>query len=124
LSKLKLPRTDRMGLVGALIRVDQAIDAAKEANAETVTLHIDDISAYVIEANSCRDSIALGRKEWRERWFGSGPDRGSMICAVTGPFDLHGEQIAHFGDAEGIHQTVSKIVLLHNARLSEHESAR
>ena len=112
-----------MALVGALIRVDQAIETAKKAHAETVTLYVDDISAYVIEANNCRDSIALGRTEWRERWHGSGPDRGSMICAVN-KHGGHGEQIAHFGDAPGIHEKVSRIVLLHNARLSDHESAR
>ena len=112
-----------MALVGALNRVDHAIETAKASHAETVTLNLDDICAYVIEANACRDSIALGRMEWIERWYGSGSDRGSMICAKS-PSGGHGEQLAHFGDAEGIHQAVSRIVLLHNARLSEHDSAR
>ncbi|MEH3121128.1 MAG: hypothetical protein PGN16_03970 [Sphingomonas phyllosphaerae] len=51
-------------------------------------------------------------ERWRERWYGSEPQKGSAIT------DELGNLIAYFGGDETAHAEVTKIVSAHNATLS------
>lgn len=71
-----------------------------------------------------RDELAMGQRFWTENWAGSGVEgegdalrRGSSIWTVD-KHGCRGEMIAHFGDQDGTHEAVGKIVLLHNAAMN------
>ena len=48
----------------------------------TVAIQIDDLRAVINMMDELRDTIALGRRQWTERWNGSPPERGSAIWSV------------------------------------------
>lgn len=56
--------------------------------------------------------VAQAEGVWRERWYGSEPEKGSAIT------DERGNLVAYFGGDETTHAAVTKIVALHNAALS------
>ncbi|WP_150131803.1 hypothetical protein [Sphingomonas carotinifaciens] len=53
-----------------------------------------------------------GAVRWRERWYGSDPQRGSSI------FDEAGNLIAYFGGDEKTHDATTAAVAAHNAALA------
>ena len=55
---------------------------------------------------------ATGKAKWRERWYGSDPQKGSAIT------DEHGNLIAYFGGDEATHAAVTKAVIAHNSALA------
>lgn len=84
----------------------------------TVAIAIDDLRAVIDEMTAMRDTLALGKRHWRERWYGSDPQRGSSVCATT-EHGLHGEVIAYLGGDEETHKEVRKLVLAHNAAMMQ-----
>lgn len=83
----------------------------------TVAIQIDDLRAVITQMDRMRDTLARGRKEWIERWYGSEPQRGSAICAV-GLHGGHGETIAYLGGDEETHALAHKLVAMHNSTLA------
>lgn len=53
-----------------------------------------------------------GAVKWRERWYGSEPQRGSSI------YDELGNLIAYLGGDEATHRLATQIVTAHNAALA------
>jgi hypothetical protein len=106
-----------MATVKALRRVRDALDRAEAeypilaAPDGTVAVSIVDLRTVLQEMDRMRDTLALGRQEWRERWYGSPPERGSSIVTVRG--DL----VAYVGGDQDTHDAVSQIVATHNASL-------
>lgn len=77
----------------------------------TVAVAIEDLRTLFEMFDEMRDTLALGREEWRQRWYGSPPMRGSSVVTVTGA------TIAYLGGNEETHAEVGKIVAAHNASL-------
>lgn len=84
----------------------------------TVAVQIDDLRALLNEESRLRDFIALAKAEWTCCWYGSDPGRGSSIWTVN-KHGARSEMVAHFGDAEGVHDAVRTIVSMHNAALAQ-----
>jgi len=61
--------------------------------------------------NASDAAVPAGEGMWRERWYGSEPQRGSAIV------DARGNLIVHFGGDEGTHRLTTKIVSAHNAAM-------
>jgi hypothetical protein len=107
----------------ALSRVCKALERAEAelpqlaAPDGTVALQIDDLRAVITQMDRMRDTLALSRKEWIERWYGSEPQRGSSICTV-GKHGGHGETIAYLGGDEETHKLAQKLVSIHNSMLA------
>lgn len=115
-----------MGLpydVGAVSRIVAALEQAEHegpllaAPDGTVAVKIEDLRAMVDKMDHMRDTLALGKMFWRERWYGSAPFKGSSIVTEGG------QTIAYLGGNEETHSEVSKIVAAHNAALNESMSA-
>ena len=87
----------------------------------TVAIAIDDLRAVIDEMTAMRDTLALGKRHWLQRWYGSEPQRGSSVCAAT-EHGLHGELIAYLGGDEETHKAVGKLVAAHNAALAQFEA--
>ncbi len=87
----------------------------------TVAIAIDDLRAVIDEMTAMRDKLALGKRHWLPRWYGSQPGRGSSVCAVT-EHGMHGEVIAYLGGDAETHKEVGKLVAAHNAALMQPRS--
>lgn len=82
----------------------------------TVAVNIDDLRAFIARYQRMQNTLAMGKRYWIERWYGSDPERGSAICVATD----HGGQgavLAYLGGDEETHRAVSKVVAAHNAAL-------
>lgn len=106
-----------MAQVKALFRVRSALDRAEEeqpllaAPDGTVAVSIVDLRSMFEQMDAMRDTLALGRQEWRERWYGSPPQQGSSIVTTRGAL------VAYIGGNEETHSAVSQVVAAHNASL-------
>lgn len=108
---------------GALQRVEAALVRAETEEPQlaapdgTVSVQIDDLRSTLAQMDRMRDTLALGKQFWRERWYGSEPERGSAIC-VVGRDGGHGELLAYLGGDEKTHHAVQSVVAAHNAALA------
>lgn len=108
----------------ALKRIRAELDRAESelpqlaAPDGTVAVQIDDLRAVITMMDELRDTIALGKRQWTERWNGSQPAQGSAIWSVD-EYGRATQMLAYFGGDEATHDAVSRIVALHNARLIE-----
>jgi hypothetical protein len=109
---------------GALRRVVQSLERAESELSQlaapdgTVAIQIDDLRSVIKQMDRMRDTLALGQQFWAERWYGSEPERGSAICAVSRTGGA-GELIAYLGGDEKTHAAAGLIVAAHNAALNE-----
>lgn len=97
-------------------RLEQAEDELPRLAAPDgrVAIPIDALRALMDEFAEMQNMLALGKRAWIERWYGSDPERGSAICIAT-EFGAHGELLAHFGGDQKTHDAVTKVVSAHNA---------
>jgi hypothetical protein len=104
--------------VQAIFRVVAALERAEQEHPHlaapdgTVAVQIEDLRALVDQLDEQRDTLALGRSFWRERWYGSAPERGSSIVTERGA------TVAYLGGNEETHDEVRKVVAAHNAALN------
>lgn len=79
----------------------------------TVAVDIEQLRIVVDAFDRMRDTLALGKMEWRGCWYGSPPFKGSSIVTEGG------DTLAYLGGNEETHSEVGKIVAAHNAALAE-----
>ena len=69
-----------------------------------------DIEQWKDRALAAERILALSGQHWRERWYGSGPQKGSWIYADRDP-------VAFIGPDATAHALTTAIVMAHNAAL-------
>lgn len=74
-----------------------------------VSVPIAELRLFCNEQSRLQDLFALSRQQWRGRWHGSEPLRGSSILGKSGAM------LAYLGDGEGMHDKAGEIILAHNA---------
>ena len=74
-----------------------------------------DIEQWKDRCMAAERVLAMAPMRWREKWFGSPPQKGSWIYADRDP-------VAFIGETEADHAECGKIVLAHNAALEAAEA--
>lgn len=74
-----------------------------------------DIEQWKDRCMAAERVLAMAPMRWREKWFGSPPQKGSWIYADRDP-------VAFIGETEADHAECGKIVLAHNAALESAET--
>lgn len=120
--KMNVERAERAALRRVIVALERAENEYSKLAAPdgSVAVDIDDLRSVITQMDRMRDTLALGRQYWIERWYGSEPERGSAIC-IVGPTDRsgHGELLAYLGGDETTHKAVGIIVAAHNAALDD-----
>ena len=113
---------ERLSLIHAYRAIRAALARAEDeyprlaAPDGTVAVKIEHLRAITDETESMMNVLALGRRRWIGRWYGSEPDRGQSIHVVNA-HGGHGELVAYLGDAKGIHEAADALIAAHNAAL-------
>lgn len=118
-SLTNVARAERQALARVVANLERAEEELSQLAAPdgSVAINIDDLRSVIKQMDYMRDTLALGKREWVERWYGSEPERGSSVCAVS-KSGGHGELIAYLGGDDKTHIAVGRLVLAHNAALA------
>ena len=116
-------RAERQALMRVRANLERAEAELSELAAPdgSVAIQIDDLRSVITQMDRMRDTLALGKRFWIERWHGSEPQRGSAICAVN-KHGGHGVLIAYLGGDENTHKAALALVSAHNAALAESDA--
>lgn len=123
-SLTNVARAERQALARVVANLERAEEELSQLAAPdgSVAINIDDLRSVIKQMDYMRDTLALGKREWVERWYGLEPERGSSVCAVS-KSGGHGELIAYLGGDDKTHIAVGRLVLAHNAALAALSSA-
>jgi hypothetical protein len=108
----------------AINRIDARCRQAEEEYPQlaapdgTVAVQIDDLRALLNAYDQVLLDCNKAQQLWAARWYGSPPMRGSTLMTLT-EHGSYGQEIAYFGDADGVHKLVSHVAFLHNQALNE-----